>query len=53
MLVVEPGYLPYEKEIPDTLTDDEHLRALQEIVGGLILIAMGVKILIEHLTGAA
>ena len=36
VLVVEPGYLPYEKEIPDTLTDDEHLRALQEIVGGWI-----------------
>ena len=36
VLVVEPGYLPYEKEIPDTLNSDEHLRALQEIVGGLI-----------------
>lgn len=36
VLVVEPGYLPYEKEIPDTLDSDEHLRALQEIVGGLI-----------------
>ena len=36
VLVVEPGYLPYEKEIPDTLDSDEHLRALQEIVGGFI-----------------
>ena len=36
VLVVEPGYLPYEKEIPDTLNADEHLRALQEIVGGWI-----------------
>lgn len=36
VLVVEPGYLPYEKEIPDTLDSDEHLRALQEIVGGYI-----------------
>ena len=33
---MEPGYLPYEKEIPDTLNADEHLRALQEIVGGWI-----------------
>ena len=36
VLVVEPGYLPYEKEIPDTLDSDEHLRTLQEIVGGFI-----------------
>ena len=36
VLVVEPGYLPYEKEIPDTLSSDDHLHALQEIVGGLI-----------------
>ncbi len=36
VLVVEPGYLPYEKVIPDTLNSDEHLRALQEIVGGFI-----------------
>ena len=36
VLVVESGYLPYEKEIPDTLDSDEHLRALQEIVGGFI-----------------
>ena len=36
VLVVEPGYLPYEKEIPDTLDSDEHLHALQEIVGGFI-----------------
>ena len=36
VLVVEPGYLPYEKGIPDTLDSDEHLRALQEIVGGYI-----------------
>ena len=36
VLVVEPGYLPYEKEIPDTLSPDDHLRALQEIVGGWI-----------------
>ena len=36
VLVVEPGYLPYEKEISDTLNADEHLRALQEIVGGWI-----------------
>ena len=36
VLVVEPGYLPYEKEIPDMLDSDEHLRALQEIVGGFI-----------------
>ena len=36
VLVVEPGYLPYEKEIPDTLDSDEHLRAMQEIVGGFI-----------------
>ena len=36
VLVVEPGYLPYEKEISDTLNADEHLHALQEIVGGLI-----------------
>ena len=36
VLVVEPGYLPYEKEIPDTLSSDDHLRALQEIVGGWI-----------------
>ena len=36
MLVVEPGFLPYEKEISDSLNSDEHLRALQEIVGGWI-----------------
>ena len=36
VLVVEPGYLPYEKEISDTLNADEHLHALQEIVGGWI-----------------
>ena len=36
VLVVEPGFLPYEKEIPDTLSSDEQLRALQEIVGGYI-----------------
>ena len=36
ILVVEPGYLPYEKEIPDSLNSDEHLRALQETVGGYI-----------------
>ena len=34
VLVVEPGFLPYEKEISDSLNSDEHLRALQEIVGG-------------------
>ncbi len=36
VLVVEPGFLPYEKEISDSLNSDEHLRALQEIVGGWI-----------------
>ena len=36
VLIVEPGYLPYEKEIPDTLSSDEHLHVLQGIVGGLI-----------------
>ena len=36
VLVVEPGFLPYEKEIPDSLSSDEQLRALQEIVGGYI-----------------
>ena len=36
VLVVEPGFLPYEKEIPDSLSSDDHLRALQEIVGGYI-----------------
>ena len=36
VLVVEPGYLPYEKEISETLNADEHLHALQEIVGGWI-----------------
>lgn len=36
VLVVEPGYLPYEKEIPDSLSSDDHLCALQEIVGGYI-----------------
>ena len=33
VLVVEPGYLPYEKEIKD---DADHLEQMQAIVGGLI-----------------
>lgn len=33
VLVVEPGYLPYEKEIKDGA---EHLEQMQAIVGGLI-----------------
>ena len=33
VLVVEPGYLPYEKEIKD---DADHLEQRQSIVGGLI-----------------
>ena len=33
VLVVEPGYLPYEKEIKD---DADHLEQMQSIVGGLI-----------------
>ena len=33
MLVVEPGYLPYEKEIQDGA---DHLEQMQAIVGGLI-----------------
>ena len=33
VLVVEPGYLPYEKEIKD---DADHLKQMQSIVGGLI-----------------
>lgn len=36
VLVVEPGYLPYEKDIPDALNSDNRLYAMQEIVGGLI-----------------
>jgi len=33
VLVVEPGYLPYEKEILDSA---DHLEQMQAIVGGLI-----------------
>ena len=33
VLVVEPGYLPYEKEIKDS---SDHLEQMQAIVGGLI-----------------
>lgn len=33
VLVVEPGYLPYEKEIKDGA---DHLEQMQAIVGGLI-----------------
>ena len=33
VLVVEPGYLPYEKEIKDSA---DHLEQMQAIVGGLI-----------------
>ena len=33
VLVVEPGYLPYEKEIQD---GTDHLEQMQAIVGGLI-----------------
>lgn len=33
VLVVEPGYLPYEKEIQDGA---DHLEQMQAIVGGLI-----------------
>ena len=33
VLVVEPGYLPYEKEILDSA---DHLEEMQAIVGGLI-----------------
>lgn len=33
ILVVEPGYLPYEKEIKDGA---DHLEQMQAIVGGLI-----------------
>ena len=33
VLVVEPGYLPYEKEIKDCA---DHLEQMQAIVGGLI-----------------
>ena len=33
VLVVEPGYLPFEKEIPDGA---DHLEQMQAIVGGLI-----------------
>ena len=33
VLVVEPGYLPYEKEITD---GTDHLEQMQAIVGGLI-----------------
>ena len=33
VLVVEPGYLPYEKEIQDGA---DHLEQMQSIVGGLI-----------------
>ena len=33
VLVVEPGYLPYEKEIQDGV---DHLKQMQAIVGGLI-----------------
>ena len=33
VLVVEPGYAPYEKTIP------HELHAMQEIVGGLITVA--------------
>lgn len=33
VLVVEPGYLPYEKEIKDSA---DHLEQMQSIVGGLI-----------------
>ena len=33
VLVVEPGYLPYEKEIQDGV---DHLEQMQAIVGGLI-----------------
>ena len=33
VLVVEPGYLPYEKEIKD---GTDHLEQMQAIVGGLI-----------------
>lgn len=33
VLVVEPGYLPYEKEIQDSA---DHLEQMQAIVGGLI-----------------
>ena len=33
VLVVEPGYLPYEKEIKDGA---DHLEQMQTIVGGLI-----------------
>ena len=33
VLVVEPGYLPYEKEIIDSA---DHLEQMQAIVGGLI-----------------
>ena len=33
VLVVEPGYLPYEKEILDSA---DHLEQMQSIVGGLI-----------------
>ena len=32
VLVVEPGYLPYEKEIKDGA---DHLEQMQAIVGGL------------------
>ena len=33
VLVVEPGYLPYEKEIKDGA---DHLKQMQAIVGGMI-----------------
>lgn len=36
VLVVEAGYLPYEKEIPYGNDIDTRLAAMQEIVGGLI-----------------
>lgn len=36
VLVVEPGYLPYEKEIPYDEDIGKRVSAMQEIVGGLI-----------------
>ena len=36
VLVAEPGYLPYEKEIPYENDIDTRLAAMQKIVGGLI-----------------